>query len=237
MPDYNKYRKGYLKAKSLPYERKEEYYFRNYYSDAEREQINYAKQQLYSARAMLNSSSFRQYPKTNTYMLTSSKTSDDIERIKSSNPVVSKGSKKQEDDTRAEKLKRWRTSVQALTIATRSAYAYGNLLHQDAMSTDRLQQRLHGFRATESLISAGLSLIPIYGPILTSAWSLAEQVFSKRVTNGMQRRGEASRIAYNFANYDLGKYGTYAYDNTSQEWVAQDANKVKARTLGQKQSV
>ena len=234
MPDYNKYRKGYLKAKSLPYERKEEYYFRNYYSNAEREQINYAKQQLYSTRAMLNSSSFRQYPKTNTYMLTSSKTSDDIERIKASNPVASKGSKKQEDDTRAEKLKRWRTSVQALTIATRSAYAYGNLLHQDAMSTDRVQKRIHGIRAGESFISASLSLI---NPALASAWSFAEQIFTKRITNGVQRRGDARRIAYNFANYDLGKYGTYAYDNTSQEWVAQDANKVKNRTLGQKQSV
>ena len=153
------------------------------------------------------------------------------------NPVNPKGTKKQEDTDRDNKLKKWNTSLQALSITARSIYAYGNIYFRDRASTDRVQGQIHGVRAAESAVSCGLSLIPVYGPMLTTIWSLGEQIFSKRITNGIQRRGDAKRVAYNFANYDLGKYGTYAYDNTSQEWVAQDANKVKSRTLGQKQSV
>lgn len=150
------------------------------------------------------------------------------------NPVRPKGTLIQEQKNRDNQLKRWSISTQAVSIVARSIYAYGNLYLQDKASTDRVQKRIHGIRAGESFISASLSLI---NPALASAWSFAEQIFTKRITNGIQRRGDARRIAYNFANYDLGKYGTYAYDNTSQEWIAQDANKVKARSLGQKQSV
>ena len=153
------------------------------------------------------------------------------------NPANPKGTKKQEDTDRDNKLKKWNTSIQALSITARSIYAYGNIYFRDRASTDRVQGQIHGLRAAESAVSCGLSLIPVFGPMLTTIWSLGEQIFSKRIANGIQRRGDNKRIAYNFANYDLGKYGTYAYDNTSQEWVAQDANKVKARSLGQKQSV
>ena len=153
------------------------------------------------------------------------------------NPAHPVGTNKQEVANRDNMMKRWNTSLQAISITSRGIYAYGNLYYQDKASTDRVKSRIDAIRGAESFVSMGLSLIPVYGPALSSAWSFATQVFSRHITNSVQRRGDAKRVAYNFANYDLGKYGTYAYDNTSQEWVAQDANKVKARTLGQKQSV
>lgn len=156
---------------------------------------------------------------------------------KPKNPTMIRGSKREEDARRDNQGRGWRISLQAVSIATRAGYAYGHLFYQDLASTDRVQTRIHGFRAGEAAVATGLSLIPVAGPWLASGFSFAEQIVTKRITNGIQRRGDAKRIAYNFANYDLGKYGTYAYDNTSQEWIAQDANKVKARTLGQKQSV
>lgn len=156
---------------------------------------------------------------------------------KPKNPTRPVGTKKQEDKLRNERMGGWNFSVQGLSIFFRGAFAYGNLYFQDVASTDRVKTKIDGIRAGASLGASLLSFIPVYGPALASTFSLAEQIVMRRITNGIQRRGDKNRIAYNFANYDLGKYGTYAYDNTSQEWIAQDANKVKARSLGQKQSV
>lgn len=160
---------------------------------------------------------------------------EEIKSIK--NPVAPKGTEKQETTNRDNKLKMWKTSMAGLSIGARALFAYGSLYYVDKMSTDRTKTKIDMFRGAESAISVGLSLIPGAGPALAGIWAFASQVVGRHITNDIQRRGDTKRIAYNFANYDLGKYGTYAYDNTSQDWVAQDANKVKARTLGQKQSV
>ena len=150
------------------------------------------------------------------------------------NPTTPTGDAEQERANRSINLKKSLMVVGAISVTARTLFSYGCRVATDIYSTDTVRQKLTAYKSAEAVAGLGLTMI---NPALGMAFSLVKSVVDKHITNSIQRKGDRKRVAYGFANYDLGKYGTYAYDNTSQEWVAQDANKVKARTLGQKQSV
>lgn len=75
------------------------------------------------------------------------------------------------------------------------------------------------------------------GVIANMLLSSVYSVIDTKIANSIQRKGDAKRTVYNFQNNDLGKFGTYVYNNTTNEWVARDAKRVNSRVLGGKASV
>ena len=139
------------------------------------------------------------------------------------------------------KLKRermWRTSIMGVSIATRTASAYMFNSEKNIASTDMIAQKQQNRKAMMSLATMAIGTFGgPYGAVIASMLSTYEYFTGNARSNAIQRRGDASKVAYAFNNRDVYKYGTQAYDNGSGEWVSKDAEKIKSRILGNKKSV
>lgn len=142
-----------------------------------------------------------------------------------------------EEKARLKRGKMWRTSIMGVSIASRAASAYMFNSEKNYASTDMVAQKQQNRRAITSLSISALSLAGPYGAVAATLLSTIDYFVGNAISNQIQRKGDAARVAYSFNNRDVGKYGTQAYDNGSGEWVSKDAEKIKARILGNKKSV
>ena len=132
----------------------------------------------------------------------------------------------------------WRTSIMGVSIASRSLFSTGTHLLEGIESTDKVARDR---TLVNSMVSGVTTTVGAFGgpwgavaaTIMSTAWF----VFGNKVNNSIQRSGEKNRFTHSFSVYDTYKYGTYCYDNSSGEWVADDANKAHKRILGKKSSV
>lgn len=153
-------------------------------------------------------------------------TSDNIKSNKSADAKAMKTARK------------WRTSIMGVSITSRNAFSTKNHIDANVASTDTvaLQKTI-----TNGAVNNTISFLGTFGgpwgavtaTIISTAWSL----FGNRISNGIQRAGDAKRLNYKFNHYDAYKYGTFTYNNGSDEWVAEDAKKVQNRLLGKKNLV
>ena len=132
----------------------------------------------------------------------------------------------------------WRTSIMGVSIAGRSLFATSMHIAEGIESTDEIALKrtiMNGaVNGTTSIIGAfGGPWGAVIATVMSTIWS----VTGNAVNNSMQRKGEKNRFEYSFSNYDAYKYGTHCYDNSSGEWVADDAQKAHKRILGKKVSV
>jgi hypothetical protein len=132
----------------------------------------------------------------------------------------------------------WRTSIMGVSIAGRSLFATSMHIAEGMESTDDVALK----RTTiNSIVSGATTTVGAFGgpwgavvaTIMSSIWFAV----GNSVNNSIQRKGEKNRFEYSFSNYDAYKYGTHCYDNSSGEWVADDAQKAHKRILGKKVSV
>ena len=132
----------------------------------------------------------------------------------------------------------WRTSVMGLSILGRNVFSTTMHIAENVASTDSvaLQKSIVNGAVSTSISTIGTFGGPT-GAVIATLMSTAWYLGGNRVNNAIQRAGDKRRLAYSFANYDAYKYGTYCYDNSSGEWVAEDAEKVQKRILGKKVSV
>lgn len=144
------------------------------------------------------------------------------------------------EDTPTPRKKRngWRTSVQGVMILSRTALSSVTGLAEAQASTDKVATKKHMFHDAVSLSTMAIGTLGgPWGALIASAINTANAFFGTAISNSIQRSGDLGRTLYNFNNMDYQKYGTYAYNNTSGEWVAEDANKIKSKILNKNQSV
>lgn len=118
----------------------------------------------------------------------------------------------------------------------------GSSLATSILSTDTVAMKQ---QIAKGVTSASISGLHALGTITGNPYmfaaayavGLASDIFGQKIENNIQRKGDAKRLAYNFKNNDYNRFGNKVYNSQKNEWIAEDANKVKRRVLGQKTSV
>lgn len=151
--------------------------------------------------------------------------------------LPAKEDQKKEPKANSNKKKRqWATSIYAVGIGAKvftSAYIDNSLTNS---STDTVQQKKKLVQHVGGLATMVGAMVPIYGPAIATSMSLMTYLFENKINNTIQRKGDASRLSYNFTNYNASRFGTYTYDEGNGEWVAEDAQKVQSKILGKKKT-
>lgn len=132
--------------------------------------------------------------------------------------------------------KKWQTSMYAAGISAKVLVSGLMDYSLTNSSTDTIQQEKKTIQHSVGLATMSLAMVPGWGPALSTAMNLITYTFENKINNTIQRRGDASRLAYNFSNYNASRFGTYTYDEGNGEWVAEDAQKVQSKLLGKKKT-